>query len=156
MQINNAPNKFKIEDLIYYHTLGMNDKVISEKLSVSRDTIVKHRNRINLKPNKGVWYEKVKLNFEEEQVLIGGLLGDCHLVIGKNSNHASGMFAHSLSQSDYVDYKYSFLKRFCREPFNTNRIDKRNSKEYSRRDCIIYTNPVFDIYYNCFYQNKVQ
>lgn len=149
-------NKVNSTELTYYHSLGMNDAVIAKKLKVSRETVVKYRNKLGLNANKGVFYEKTQLTFEEEQIILGGLLGDLHLSKSDKDSHYRGMFAHCLEQSSFVDYKYNFLSRFCREPYNSSSIDRRSGKRYYRRNCIIYTNPVFNFYGENFYINKIK
>lgn len=134
---------------------GKNDTEIAEILNVSSSTIQNYRISINLSKNYNS-YEETILTYEEEQVLIGGLLGDSYLQIPKSRGiNATGMFAHTTEkQKEYCLYKYNILKRFCREPYDTYQDDKRTKKRYYKTICIIYTNPVFNSYFHSFYPIK--
>jgi len=147
--------KFSREKFKELYDKGLPDRLIAKELKVSQSAITNYRNFLKLPTNTRHFYEPTALSFEEEQVLIGGLLGDMYLGMHKNARNASGIFAHTTEkQSEYCWNKYNYLKRFCRRPFDTYQDDKRTKKRYYKTCCLINTNPVFNIYYQKFYPNK--
>lgn len=59
-------------------------------------------------------YNNIPINREQEQIIIGSLLGDgCISYSGKNSKNASLTIKHGDKQKDYVLYKYEFIKNLC-------------------------------------------
>ena len=88
----------------------LNDVNIAKILKVSKSCIQDYRNSLNLKKNYQE-YKEIKLTFEQEQVLIGGILGDSHL--RKEYKNTSGEFVHSLKQKEYCSWKRDILKEFC-------------------------------------------
>jgi hypothetical protein len=142
-------NKFKeLYDKQY------NDTEIAKELGFSVSAIQNYRKSLKLESNEFI-FDNTPLSYEEEQVLIGGLLGDLYLGIPKRGVNASGSFAHTTeTQKEYCWWKYDILKRFCRVPFDTYQDDKRTGKRYYKTYCDIYTNPIFNDYYKAFYPNK--
>jgi hypothetical protein len=143
------------ESILNMYKEGMNDTVISKKLQVSLPLMSRFRKLHNLPTNPNFYYEPTELTFQEEQILIGGMLGDMHMSINGYAKNASGMFAQTTGkQEDYCWWKYEHLKRFCRVPFNTSQKDKRTKRTYYKTVCVLYTNSVFNPYYYAFYKNK--
>ena len=58
---------------------------IIEKTNASRSLICSIAKKNNLKTNKADINQELNLTYEEEQVLIGGLLGDSYITISKKS-----------------------------------------------------------------------
>lgn len=142
-------NKFK-----ELYELNMNDTEISRELKCSISAIQNYRKSLNLKSNEFI-FDNSPLTYEEEQILIGGLLGDLYLGIPKKGVNASGSFAHTTEkQKEYCWWKYEKLKRFCRKPFDTYQDDKRTGKRYYKTYCDIYTNPLLNYYHSQFYPLK--
>lgn len=66
----------------------------------------------------------------QKSVIIGTLLGDGYLRIFKGRKDALLEVNHSISQKDYVDWKYSVLKNFCASP---PKMRKGNGKRVAYR-----------------------
>lgn len=135
------------------YNMGYNDMKIAEILNVSTSAVQNYRKQKGIKSNHNV-YDNVVLSFEQEQVVIGGLLGDTHF--RKEYANACGEFTHSLAQDEYCKWKREILKDFCSDVSYSYQIDKRTLKKYDKVICRIYSNPVFNSYYNLFYKNKVK
>src|SRR5260370_13554098 len=56
------------------------------------------------------------LNSVQEQVILGGLLGDFCLWRGNTARNAFLIANHSYKQAAYIQYKYSILKDLVRSP----------------------------------------
>ena len=145
--------KFDINKFYELYLKELNDVNIAKILKVSKSCIQDYRNSLNLKKNYQE-YKEIKLTFEQEQVLIGGILGDSHL--RKEYKNTSGEFVHSLKQKEYCSWKRDILKEFCAELKESYQIDKRNNKRYDKIICRILCNPVFNSYYHLFYKNKIK
>lgn len=99
--------------------------------------------------------EDIELTFEEEQVLIGGLLGDSWIGYPRNNKNFNvcGSFTHCLEQEEYCNYKYNILKRLCSKPVYHNKYDKRFDKRYQQIFCKINAHQVLRKYRELFYPN---
>jgi len=61
--------------------------------------------------------KSISLTNEQIQVIIGTVLGDASLTKSRNKRKTACIrFNHSISQKEYVWYKYSFLKSLSRKP----------------------------------------
>jgi len=140
-------NKFK--DL---YNQKLNDVEIANILNVSSSAISEFR-RLNKLPSNQYVYEEKRLDFAQEQVLLGGILGDAHLIKHKN---VSGQFLQSLKQEKYLKYKWEFLKDFATDIQYSYQIDKRTQKKYEKVFFMLKTHPVFNPYYDLFYKNKIK
>lgn len=77
------------------------------------------------------------------EVLVGTLLGDASLIIGKENKYPNGAMTHCIPQKDYIFYKYEFIKNLCsREPYyyKTKTPDKRNGNLYETYGIYIRVN----------------
>lgn len=145
--------KFDTDKFLSLHKEGYNDAEIARLLNMSDSAINDYRNELKLEKNH-YKYEEVNLTFEQEQVLIGTILGDAHLErVGKN---ARGEFTHSIKQERYCIWKRDFLKDFCAELYYTSQFHKVRLKNYYKVICRILTNPVFNSYYDLFYKDRVK
>lgn len=145
--------KFDTKEFLILYSKKLNDVKIAEILQVSKSCIQGYRKSLNLKKNYQE-YNNVILSKEQEQIIIGGILGDSHL--RREYKNTSGEFAHSLKQKEYCIWKREFIKEFCAETKETFQTDKRNKKRYDKIICRILTNPVFNSYYDLFYKNKIK
>jgi hypothetical protein len=158
-EVLNLPSNFKYKrkfdenEFKKLYDLGYNDCKISEILKISNSAVQDYRKQKGMKSNHNI-YEDVVFSFEQEQLIIGGLLGDTHF--RKNYANASGEFVHGLAQEEYCKWKREILKDFCSKIYYSYQIDKRTSKKYEKVICRIYSHPVFNGYYNLFYRNKVK
>src|SRR3989344_5375435 len=96
------------------------------------------------------------LTKEENDILIGSLLGDgCLRIMGRCKFPAFSV-SHGESQKDYVLWKYEKLKRWIKtSPWREERIyhKDRSRKTFSWRFQTL-SNEVFSDLYNTFYKNR--
>lgn len=95
---------------------------------------------------------KEQLSLEQEQILIGSLLGDACLE--KNGRHYRIKFDHSIAQEQYVLWKYEKLSSFSTTPVVCNTFDPRNGKQYSHSRFNTKSIELFDKFYEIFYTDK--
>ena len=94
-----------------------------------------------------------QLDIEQEQILIGTLLGDA--CIEKNGKHCRIKFDHSLAQKEYVLWKQNKLKDFCTSKLTCcNVFDPRTKRIYSHVRFNTRSIEAFDKYYPMFYLDK--
>ena len=99
------------------------------------------------------YHNNIPLTQEEFDVIVGGLLGDTWIGYYKKSKNPSGSFTHKMEHLDYVQYKYSFLKRRCSELKIHNKYDKRSNRHYQQCFCKIRATPVLKEIQEKFYIN---
>lgn len=96
------------------------------------------------------------LTKEENDILIGSLLGDgCLRIMGRCKFPAFSV-SHSENQKDYVFWKYEKLKKYIKTPpWREERIyhKDRSRKTFSWRFQTL-SNEVFSDLYNTFYKNR--
>ena len=131
----------------------MNDVQISKEFGLSNKRIQEYRSNLNLSHNFNL-YEYKELSYEQEQIVIGAILGDSHF--SRIYKNATGEFIHSIKQEEYCIWKRSFLSEYCSEIKYSQQFDKRTNKVYKKVICYIHTNPVFNPYYDLFYKNKIK
>jgi len=86
----------------------------------------------NLKIGDKVFHFSERLSFEQEQIILGSLLGDSS--IRKNGNCVFFNFSHSIDQSDYFQYKKDLLGNIFIETKETRggfEGSKENRRGYS-------------------------
>ena len=87
---------------------------------------------------------------EEKSVIVGSLLGDGY--VGK---HNSLQIEHSLSQAEYVHWKYRKLKSIAGKPPRViTRFDVRTQKSY--QSIRFYTRCVMNDFRRLFYNNGIK
>jgi hypothetical protein len=88
-----------------------------------------HKNGIPTRTSTQDIYKELKsteFSFSQKSLIIGSLLGDGCLTIGRDSRNARFVERHSSEQLDYLVWKRNMLK-----PFTTSNISKTESKEHS-------------------------
>ena len=76
--------------------------------------------------------KELKLNAKQKALIIGSLLGDGTMCIGKGARNANFKVEQGLKQKDYVGWKYRILKPFVfTEPKISYRYDE-NGKKYAK------------------------
>ena len=160
--LNRVYNLINKEELIELILKKFTLPEIAKHFNVSNGAIKRflNINNIIIEDGKVLNYLKkeLELNYEEEQVLIGGLFGDTYLGYPRKNTsfNATGSFTHCLKQKEFIFYKYNFLKRFCSEPKIRNNYDKRSSKFYQSYNCQILSNKGLNIYRDKFYINNIK
>lgn len=118
--------KFDTLKFMELYNEGKNYTEIARILNVSNSTISDYAKSLNLTNNL---INKINPSYEEEQIILGTLLGDGCLI--KQSINASLNFAHSLSQENYCKWKQSKLSRFGNYSNYKTEYDSRTGKNYS-------------------------
>lgn len=148
-------NKEEFEKLFYK---GLSDYAIAKELNVSSDGIYSYRMRHNyyrrdLRLNQGI-----ELSEFQKEVLLGTLLGDSSLRLGKDCKNPSISCAHGIKQKEYCEYKtkiFEDLGAHCK--YNKRHIaDKRTNKLYEDYTMFIPANPILKPWYTSFYNNKIK
>ncbi len=90
------------------------------------------------------------LKREQEDVLIGAILGDSH--VEKNGKFCRVRFDHSIKQLPYLEWKRERLFPYS-APLSLYQVyDKRTGKVYKRARFNTYTTLLFNPYRDLFYQ----
>jgi len=89
----------------------------------------------------------IRLTEDEEQIVIGSLLGD-GCISQSNSDNAKLTFHHCAAQKEYFMYKVNYMKRFINATPNEKfRQDKREGwKGYYSISVSTFNNPTFTTY----------
>lgn len=155
----NLPSNFEYscivdKDLFYkFYNLGYNDKEISKELGISSSRVQEFRVKEGLDVNI---YNKIIPTYEQEQVILGTLLGDGYLYKYEGSGRVRGCFAHSLKQINYCKYKEKILSNFCSKGFIKEELDKRSNKIYTCYYVNMKTSKYFTDIYPLLYSNKIK
>lgn len=145
--------KFDTNKFMELYNSGKNYREISEILNVSDSTINEYAISLNLKPNTKV--NKIVPTYEEEQIILGTLLGDATMrKTGKtDKSNAQISFAHSLKQENYCKWKETKLKRFVSSSNYHEEYDKRTNKIYSSYYVYLKASTYFTSIYDKFYKS---
>lgn len=102
-------------------------------------------------------YNNMDITNEQEQIIIGSLLGDGHIgYSGKLSKNCRLTISHSIKQLEYLKFKYNILKSLCNKEISIkNRIDNRFNN-ISHKMCTIKTKSLINLttYQNNWYINN--
>lgn len=91
----------------------------------------------------------VQLTNEQEQILMGSLLGDA--CMEKNGSHYRVKFDHSIAQEGYLYWKYEKLANYATSILSGNSYDSRTDKYYKHVRFNTKSHEIFDKYYRMFY-----
>lgn len=117
--------KFNTDEFLILYKEGKNYKEIAGILGSSESAISEYARSIGLSNNL---VNKIVPTYEEEQIILGTLLGDGCLI--KQRLNASLNFAHSLAQENYCKWKQSKLFRFGTYGNYKTEHDSRTNKDY--------------------------
>lgn len=141
--------KISEKDYMDLYNQGLKDTEIFSILGLENTNAIKYtRDKLKLKDTK---YKRYEFTEEQNQILLGCLLGDGHL--RKQRKYPLFVFSHSLKQEQYLYWKCSFFNDF----FNIkNRVyfDKRTNKNYYKLEAYSRVTPSLEKYYDLFYKNK--
>jgi hypothetical protein len=90
------------------------------------------------------------LTKQQKEIIIGSILGDGCLE--KNGNHTRLRIEHSDNQKKYLDWKCQRLGNFATKPRKAKSYHYSAEKYYERWHFSTLSKPVFDIYWQVFYQ----
>jgi hypothetical protein len=125
--------------------IGIDGRRVSDLL---KKLGLKDHNKSELKP-------KIVLTQEQEQLLIGGIMGDMCIFKDKLAVHYRMNLAHGMKQETYLRYKYEILKNMFCEPKIRSWIDKRTLKEYTEIRIQSNSHPFFtELYSKWYFANK--
>lgn len=145
--------KNKFEELFYK---GLSDYAIAKELNVSPDGVYSYRMRHKYYREENLRFNKaIALTDFQKQVLIGTLLGDSSLQMGKKCVSPSIVCAHGTKQKEYCEHKTKVFENLgakCNY-HRRNKIDERTGIYYEDYTMFIPANPEFLPYYNSFYPN---
>lgn len=100
----------------------------------------------------------LQLSRIQQELLIGGLLGDGNLRIAGRNRHANFIVEHSMAQQEYVLWKYCLMKEWVlTEPKAVTRVYHKDSKRvlHSLRFLTI-SHPEFTKWHSAFYERKIK
>lgn len=123
----------------------MSDVDLSKQLNKSPNALRIKASRLNIKKYSSIYRSKLQLNEKEEQVIIGGLLGDLHCRKTRTSKNPRLEGGHGSRQRDYALYKIKLLKRL-------NWVG-RNSRDGSYH-YLSKSYPCLNKYYGIFYRTN--
>ena len=95
----------------------------------------------------------VQLSFEQEQILIGAILGDA--CVEKNGDNCRVKFDHSLVQEQYLSWKYNKLANVSTKIRHSVVLDPRTQKQYSHVLFNTKSHRVFNRYEDLFYSSHL-
>lgn len=132
---------------------GLSDGAIGKILGYTDKGINSYRLSLGLEHHNLRYAKNSEISSEQEEILIGTMLGDGHLKMPKGTVNASGSIIHGEKQEHYLKWKTNKLIGLCGEPVkNTRRtIDQRTGIYYTSWDLYIYTNPLLNELYNELY-----
>lgn len=132
------------------YNLKYSDEKIGKELGIPGKMIFEYRHKHKIPK---VEIDDYKLNEDQYQIFIGGMLGDSSMAKRPTEN-ARLTFSHSLKQEEYALWKYNKIKEFCCEPKYYAEYDKRNGKTWTGVCIRTHQNKYFTPFYNRFYYEK--
>lgn len=101
----------------------------------------------------------LSLSSIQQEILVGGLLGDLSLTRGKPNHNARLAVRHSTGQTDYANHLFEVFKAFCTpnlKPVLVSFFDKRTNQQYFNISFFTRSLPCFNYYRDLFYPNGVK
>jgi len=95
----------------------------------------------------------------QQEILVGGLLGDLSLARAKPTHNARLAVRHSTEQTEYTQFLFSIFQAFCTltiTPIVSSRFDKRTNQQYDNISFYTRSLPCFNYYRDLFYPNGVK
>lgn len=149
-------SKIHREDFEPLFYAGKSDQEIADTLGVSVDGIYGFRQRNSYfresyKINKGIPLTQIN-----KEVLIGTLLGDASLTIGKNCVNPRFSCSHCPAQLEYLKYKTNLLSNLGAKIYYSKRLmtDKRTNKVYENYCMSLPANPELLPFLKAFYPER--
>lgn len=104
-------------------------------------------------------YIKAKLTKTQKQFLIGTLLGDGTLYLGKRNKNARLKVEHTEKDKQYLKFKYLLMGKFVTgrimRDMRERKFDKQTRKYYSGLIFITTTHPEFTRFHKLFYKDEI-
>lgn len=161
------PPENLLYDLYFKRKLSM--RQIAQRLKIGKTSVRRYLQRYKIKirdskvgqklrlqqDGKFGGYLSEKLTNEQKQLLIGTLLGDDSLYLGRRNTNARLKVQHGEKDKDYLKFKYSILENFVTgRIIKERRVNKKIGKYYSSLVFITTTHPEFTRFYKLFYKRK--
>lgn len=146
-------------ELIDLFESGYSDEQLAEYFNCSIPTVRRHRGILNLKQQRYFSQLDVSLTEEQEQMILGSLLGDLNLSHPQSNRHNNSRLAivHSVKQKALFMKKVEILGEFMGAyRLETPPPDKRTGKIYQTYRGNSHSHPIFTNIYNILYINKVK
>lgn len=141
--------------IIELNKQGFTNKEIAEKLNTSPRHIQKLSNRYKIKANK---FRQIQVDDELEQFFLGSFLGDGSFrKSAKASTNANLIISHGEKQTDYLNWKYSFLQSkliTCNLRYYTVTDNRIKKGKYTTGFLKTESNPIFNKYCDQYKPNK--
>lgn len=97
------------------------------------------------------------LSKEQEEILIGSMLGDGNLGINKKGINARFTIKRKIEDKEYLLWEYEKFSTFCGSPTKEHYpLDKRTNKIYPAISFCTRASPIFTNYYKIWYPNKIK
>lgn len=94
----------------------------------------------------------MQLSRQQNDILIGMILGDCHLE--KNGHNVRLRVDHAENQKKYLEWKYKIFQNLASKPRLIQTIDRRWGKTYKRWHFSTFSSELFNVYWKMFYKDK--
>lgn len=159
------PPKDLLFDLYRRKKLSMGQ--IAKRLRAGKTTIKRYLRKYGVKIRSSTEGQKLRLHQEggkfggylrdkltkrQKEFLIGTLLGDGTLYLGRRNTNARLKIQHSEKDSGYLIYKHSLLRNFVTGTImRDDRFNKDTNKNYFSRTFITTTHPEFTKFHKFFY-----
>lgn len=145
-------NNKKFEELF---KKGLKDSEIAKIFNMTADGIWFHRKRHGYIRNSYAIAKNISITKNELEILIGTLLGDSSMRIGKKCINPTFVCTHGNKQKEYAEYKNTLLSTLnSKLTYNKRNIpDKRNGLYYESYILNLPANPAFLPLYKAFYKN---
>jgi len=144
------PYKWNLNKAIELKEKGYRYSEIAKELGVKPITIqtyfLNNFGKLKTTTNEA---KEVKLTKKQQEILFGGLLGDCSL--NRSTKNAQGKIEHCLDQLDYVIFKRKNLVNISGKLIKAERFDNRTNKVYKSCRFTLLCNPALNTLYTSFY-----
>jgi len=143
--------KIEKEKVIELLEKGLSTKQIAKELNVLPVQITMFKQHNKLANSRS---DLIKLTYEEEQVIIGSILGDgCIEINNKERGYYRLCIKHSIKQEDYITFKHSLLKRFSNKlRLGIKKDNRERFKDSSYIELRTSTNKIFKKYRENWYK----
>lgn len=140
----------KKERIRTLYNKGLIDKDIAENLGISKHSVTYYRAQIMKLPGHYKTYSEYPLSKFAHRALIGSMLGDGNLRVGKG-REAQLNYAHSVTQKEYFFHKYELWKPLLGPWRYYENEDKRTGNVYRKYAVTSKTHPELTRLYKMLY-----
>ena len=152
----NSHNRLSYDDIKNLILENKTDSFIANVLNCSKDGIYAIRKKLNIERISLNKNQKIEFNENQLNVLIGTVLGDSHLGIGKDCINPYMSCEHCMKQHELnIELSKIFYNFNCNVSIY-NRFDKRSDTHYTSSNFRIPANEGLINIYNSFYLDKIK